>query len=224
MTPGDLHRFAGREDARPLDRPAIDCPLERQVRVRALAGGTNRRYPGKQRTSGGFRHPQRQLGLGLVDQRGALRTRKHQSQMDVHIHQAGDQPEAAGVDHLGPRRDPGLCTTRFDRRDQAFLDVDACTHHRRPAIEVDDVDASEHRHSGRVFLRKQRRGRRNHDRSETASYRHHRSVTHRSRLISVRLKARGARSAAPSCRTDRPAQARSRASPTADRHACCRAP
>ena len=99
-------RMPGGHDARPVDPAGVDGLAQRDVQqvttgLDEQSQVADRREPGAQRAAGvthRTQHPGRRIVLHL-GQAGTFAPPAHQ-QVDLHVHQAGQQDRIAEIDHL----------------------------------------------------------------------------------------------------------------------------
>ena len=117
--------FAGGLDPWSGDFAAIDRALQREIRAMILARQAHRRDPDLERLARVIGHAEDFLRIGFGDQRIALRARQLQPEMDVHVHQTGDEP-------LPFHRHDGRAGRNGDRSGRADLkNLVALDDHRR---------------------------------------------------------------------------------------------
>ena len=97
MPAGDGQRLASAEDARAVGLSLVDGPHQGQIGMPRVASQTDGGHASLQAFPRHRRHAQRQGRLAFICQFRHHLAWQDQPQMDMHVHQAGDQPGASSV-------------------------------------------------------------------------------------------------------------------------------
>ena len=97
MPAGDGQRLAGAEDARAVGLSLVDGPHQGQIGMPLVASQADGGHASLQAFPRHHRHAQGQGRFAFMRQLRHHLARQDQAQVDMHVHQAGDQPGAASV-------------------------------------------------------------------------------------------------------------------------------
>jgi hypothetical protein len=148
MATGGHNDLARCLDARPHHFPAVDGSTQGEIRSMILAHQAQSRNSREQRLPCIAGHAQNFFGVGLRRQRIARRSGQLQTQVHVHIHQAGNQPLARHGNDLGAGGNTGR-TRRADRYDTLTVNDDGRVADFLPAVDLDHGATHQGRHCGR---------------------------------------------------------------------------